>query len=81
MRDYGFTAVQQDELWRLWKEGASLGSIARSLNGEPQHVRRFLSQTGGLRAPTPRRSLRARRGQRDRPPDQSRELRLQGRMC
>lgn len=46
VRDYGFSAAQQDELWRLWKEGASLGSIARSLNGELQHVRRFLSQTG-----------------------------------
>ncbi|GAA2171961.1 IS30 family transposase [Actinomadura napierensis] len=56
MRDYGFSAVQQDELWRLWKEGASLGFIARSLGAELQHVRRFLGQTGGVRVSPPRRS-------------------------
>jgi transposase, IS30 family len=58
VRDYGFSAAQQDELWHRWKEGASLGAISRSLNAAPQHVQRFLRQTGGLRVPSPRRSTR-----------------------
>src|SRR4051812_42510819 len=57
-RGYGFSAAQQEELWDRWKEGASLSAIARSLNAELQHVRRFLGQTGGLRVSPPCRSVR-----------------------
>ncbi len=56
MRDYGFSAVEQEELWRRWKDGESLGAIARALGAAPQHVQRFLKQTGGLRVPPQRRS-------------------------
>ncbi|GAA1580696.1 IS30-like element ISCfr4 family transposase [Actinomadura kijaniata] len=58
MRDYGFSPERQDELWRRWRDGDSLGVIARGMGAELQHVRRFLRQTGGLRVPVRRRSCR-----------------------
>ena len=58
MRDYGFSSVQQEELWRRWRSGESLGGIARGMGAQLQHVRRFLLQTGGLKSPVRCRSLR-----------------------
>jgi hypothetical protein len=48
MRDDGLSPAGQDELWRRWRAGESLGSMSRSLEIPLQHVRRFLAQTGGV---------------------------------
>jgi hypothetical protein len=58
VRDYGFTPTQQDHLWQQWRDGHSLRSIARTLNAPMQHVRRFLTQTGGIRHRPPQRAKR-----------------------
>ncbi|GAB2823794.1 IS30-like element ISCfr4 family transposase [Actinocorallia aurea] len=58
MRDYGLSAVQQEELWCRWREGASLRLIAREFGVGFQHVQRFLRQTGGIKVAAPRRSPR-----------------------
>lgn len=56
MRDYGLSLGQQDELWRQWKQGEPIRSIARSVGAEQQHVRRFLAQSGGVRIQVRRRA-------------------------
>lgn len=58
MRDYGFSGVQQDEIWRRWREGESFNSMGRVLGAPMHHVRSFLTQTGGVRQPPQRRSAR-----------------------
>ncbi|MFI1255282.1 IS30 family transposase [Streptomyces netropsis] len=58
MRDYGFSAAQQDEIWQRWREGESFNSMGRAL-GAPMHVvRSFLAQTGGVRQAPRRRAER-----------------------
>ncbi len=56
MRDYGLSAAGQDEVWRRWRGGESLSSVARALGAPMQHVRRFVSQTGGIRQQLPQRA-------------------------
>ncbi|GLF95252.1 IS30 family transposase [Streptomyces yaizuensis] len=58
VRDYGFSAIQQDEIWRRWREGESFNSMGRVLGVPMHHVRSFLAQTGGVRQAPPRRSAR-----------------------
>lgn len=48
----------QDEVWQRWRSGESLSSIARGVGAPLQHVRRFFAQTGGVRPPAVRGSLR-----------------------
>lgn len=55
---YGLTVDQQDELWRRWREGEALGSVARQLGTPVQHVRRYVAQTGGVRPRPAGRSAR-----------------------
>ncbi|WP_327167527.1 IS30 family transposase [Streptomyces subrutilus] len=58
VRDYGFSAVQQDEIWRRWREGESFNSMGRAL-GSPMHrIRAFLAQSGGVRTTPQRRAGR-----------------------
>ncbi len=54
VRDYGLSEVEQDELWRRWRDGQSVSSIGRELGKPFQHLRRFMAQTGGVRPPVPR---------------------------
>jgi IS30 family transposase len=49
VRDFGFTAEQQDQLWDQWRRGDSLRAIARDLGSKNNTVRRFLLQSGGIR--------------------------------
>lgn len=49
MRDYGFSAVQQDEIWARWREGESFNSMGRAFGAPMHQVRSFLAQTGGVR--------------------------------
>ncbi|MFB9706631.1 IS30 family transposase [Streptosporangium nondiastaticum] len=58
VRDYGLSPDRQDEVWQRWRSGESLSSIARGVGAPLQHVRRFFAQTGGVRPPAARRSLR-----------------------
>ncbi|CAM3699243.1 IS30 family transposase [Nocardiopsis gilva] len=58
MRDYGFSAVQQEEIWRRWRDGESFNVMGRALGAPMHHVRRFLAQTGGVRQIQRRRSGR-----------------------
>jgi len=54
VRDYGLSELEQDELWRRWRDGQSVSSIGRELGKPFQHLRRFMAQTGGVRPPAPR---------------------------
>jgi IS30 family transposase len=56
MRDFGFTAEQQDQLWGQWRRGDSLRAIARDLGSKNNTVRRFLLQSGGIRLPASKRN-------------------------
>ena len=47
VRDYGLSGVEQDELWRRWRDGQSVSSIGRELGKPFRHLRRFMAQTGG----------------------------------
>ncbi len=58
MHAYGLTVEQQDELWRRWREGEALRSVARQLGAPVQHVRRYVAQTGGVRPQPAGRSRR-----------------------
>jgi len=53
VRDYGLSELEQDELWRRWRDGQSVSS-RRELGKPFQHLRRFMAQTGGVRPPAPR---------------------------
>jgi transposase, IS30 family len=59
MRPWGLSASEQDEVWRRWRRGESLGSIARGLAHRLPSVRSFIADTGGVRRPPPRRSPRS----------------------
>ena len=54
MREYGLSAAEQDQLWEWWRAGRSISAIARVLGRPLQHVRRYLTQTGGIRPTPPR---------------------------
>ncbi|WP_104118393.1 IS30 family transposase [Arthrobacter sp. B1805] len=58
VRDFGFTAEQQDQLWDQWRRGDSLRAIARDLGSGSNTVRRFLLQSGGIRLPASKRNDR-----------------------
>lgn len=48
-----FTPTQKDELWKRWKSGLCIASIARSLRRRNKSaVYRILALNGGI-APTP----------------------------
>jgi transposase, IS30 family len=59
MRTWGLSAAEQDEVWRRWRKGESLGSIARGLRHRLPSVRSFIAETGGVRRRPPRRSPRS----------------------
>jgi len=50
----GLNLEQQDQLWDMWRGGASIRGIERSLRLSKPRIQRFLRQTGGIR-PQPRR--------------------------
>jgi len=54
----GLTVEQQDELWRRWREGEALRSVARHLGAPVHHIRRYVAQTGGVRPRPAGRSAR-----------------------
>ncbi|MFI2752194.1 transposase [Cellulomonas sp. P22] len=54
----GLTVEQQDELWRRWREGEALRSVARQLGAPVHHIRRYVAQTGGVRPRPAGRSAR-----------------------
>lgn len=58
MRSVGLSSQQQDQVWSALRAGESVSRIARSQCVPMQHVRRFLLQTGGVRPPQRRRSVR-----------------------
>ncbi len=59
MKTFGLTAEQQEELWRRWRAGESLGAISRRMGiNRPATVRSFLASTGGVRRPPQRRDTR-----------------------
>ncbi len=47
MLAYGLSVEQQDELWKRWRHGEALRSVARELGAPVQHVRRYVAQTCG----------------------------------
>ncbi|MEU6926283.1 helix-turn-helix domain-containing protein [Streptomyces sp. NPDC046631] len=58
VRDFGFSAAQQNEVWKRWCEGQSFSLIGRALGPPMHHVRQFLYQSGGIRLTPQRRSER-----------------------
>ncbi|MPY10743.1 IS30 family transposase [Arthrobacter bussei] len=58
VRDFGFTAEQQDQLWVQWRQRDSLRTIAMDVGTTHQKVRRFLLQSGGIRLPASKRNER-----------------------
>ena len=46
-----FTAAQKAELWRRWRQGASLNAIDRALGRIPKMVRYEVARTGGIPPP------------------------------
>lgn len=58
MRTYGLSVHQQDQVWAALRAGESVTRIARHQRLPQQHVRRYLGQTGGVRPPVRRRSVR-----------------------
>src|SRR5829696_10030138 len=59
MRSWGLSAVEQDEVWQLWRRGESLRLIARRLGKRGPSVRAFVLQSGGVQCPPPRRAAQA----------------------
>jgi IS30 family transposase len=59
MRTWGLSAAEQDEVWRRWRRGESLGSIARVLGHRLPSVRSFIAENGGVRRRPPHRSPRS----------------------
>jgi IS30 family transposase len=59
MRSWGLSAVEQDEVWKRWRQGESLRLIARRLGKRGPSVRAFVLQTGGVQCPPLRRAARA----------------------
>ncbi len=49
MHAYGLSVEQQDELWRRWREGEALRSVARQLGAPVKKVRRYVARTRGVR--------------------------------
>jgi IS30 family transposase len=56
VRDYGFSAAQQEDIWQRWRSGESFNSMGRALAAPMHRVRSFLAQTGGIRRPAPKRA-------------------------
>jgi Helix-turn-helix domain len=57
-RDYRFSAIQQDETWRRWRDGESFNSMGQTLGVPMHHVRNLLAQTSGVGQAPQRRSAR-----------------------
>ena len=54
-----YTDSQKALMWDRWRKGESLHQIARLFDRHHSSVRRILAETGGIRPPARRRSLRA----------------------
>jgi IS30 family transposase len=62
VRSWGLSVQEQEELWRRWRQGESLGLIARRMGKRGPSVRAFVLQSGGVKQPPrgrPARSLSA----------------------
>jgi IS30 family transposase len=58
VRSWGLSIQEQDEVWGRWRQGESLGLIARRLGKRGPSIRAFVLQTGGVRQHPPRRAQR-----------------------
>ena len=56
---YGFSALEKEEVWDLWASGESLKSIGRAFGKPSSSIYFILSPSGGIRPPPRRRSERA----------------------
>jgi len=54
-----YTEEQKALMWDRWQRGDSLATIARLFDREHSSVQRILQETGGIRPPQRKRSLRA----------------------
>jgi IS30 family transposase len=59
MRTWGLSAAEQDEVWKRWRRGESLGLIARELGHRLPSVRSFIAETGGIQKRPAHRSPRS----------------------
>jgi IS30 family transposase len=57
-RQYGLSAAQSIDIWRLWKAGESLHEIGRAFGKDHGSIQFLLSKRGGIAPPVRRRSLR-----------------------
>jgi hypothetical protein len=57
VRSWGLSVQEQHELWRRWRQGASLRLIARRLGQRAPSGRAFVLQTGGVQQHPPPRAL------------------------
>jgi DNA-binding CsgD family transcriptional regulator len=58
VRSWGLSVLEQEELWRRWRQGESLRLIARRMGRRGPSVRAFVLQTGGVQRHPPRRAKR-----------------------
>lgn len=57
MRTWGFSPVEQDEIWERWRGGESIRTIGKRLGHRLPSVRLFLLDTGGVQQQPPRRAV------------------------
>jgi IS30 family transposase len=52
-RKHWLNAQQKNDIWKMWRAGESLSTIARVLGRHPSGAYRVISKTGGI-SPVPR---------------------------